>query len=151
MLLRALRVLVGYLLACIAFALVLVAFVFTPGEFASLPAGAATERLAMAAFQLLASFIQVAIFAAPAALVAAGIAEWRGVGAWFYYTAAALLIAGIGFLAQYASELQGAPTIVNGYAVVAFLAGGIAAGLVYWLVAGRRSAPRNAVAPSSAA
>ena len=150
MLLRALRVLMGYLLACIAFALVLVAFVFTPGEFASLPADAVTERLAMAGFQLLASFIQVVIFAAPAALVAAGIAEWRHVSAWFYYVVMALLIAGIGFLAQYASELQGAPTIVNGYAVVAFLAGGISAGLVYWLAVARRPAPGKAAALHSA-
>lgn len=133
MLLRVLLVLAGYLLACVAFALALVAFVFTPAELASADAG----RFSMAGFQLLASSIQVIIFAALPALIVSAIAEWRAIDDWIYYALAAMLIAGVGFLAQYASELQGAPTIVNTYALTAFMTGGFVAGVVYWLITGR--------------
>ena len=145
MLLRVLLVLAGYLVACVAFAVVLVAFVFTPAELVSADA----ERFAMAGFQLLASSIQVIIFAAPLALIAFAIAEWRAIDDWIYYALAAMLIAGVGFLAQYASELQGAPTIVNNYALTAFMTGGFVAGVVYWLIAGR-SAGRWGRAATSA-
>ena len=144
MLLRVLLVLAGYLVACVAFALVLVAFVFTPAELVSADA----ERFAMAGFQLLASSIQVIIFAAPLALIAFAIAEWRAIDDWIYYALAAMLIAGVGFLAQYASELQGAPTIVNNYALTAFMTGGFVAGVVYWLIAGRSAGRRGRAATS---
>jgi uncharacterized membrane protein YozB (DUF420 family) len=144
MLLRVLWILAGYVLACVAFALVLVAFVFTPVELVD--AGPGSGRFSMAGFQLLASSIQVVIFAAAPALIAAALAEWRGISEWHYYALVALLIAGAGFLAQYASELQGAPTIVNNYAVAAFMTGGFAAGVVYWLVAGRNAAERRRAA-----
>ena len=148
MLLRVLCVLVGYILACVAFSLVLVAFVFTPAEMMSSDA----ERFSMAGFQLLASSIQVIMFASPLALVATGIAEWRAASDWIYCTLAAMLIAGIGFLAQYASELQGAPTIVNNYPLAAFMTGGFVAGIVYWLIAGRSaSGPSGAAGDSAAA
>lgn len=142
MVLRALCVLAGYLVACIAFALVLISFVFTPAELA----GADAERFSMAGFQLLASSIQVIMFAAPMALVATAIAEWRGTDDWIFYALAAILIAGVGFLAQYASELQGAPTIVNNYAFTAFMTGGFVAGLIYWLIAGRSAGLRRRAA-----
>jgi len=151
MLLRVLWVLIGYVVACIAFALVLVAFVFTPVEFVSLPDGAGSDRLSMAGFQLFASAVQIMIFAAPMALVATAIAEWRGIDDWLYYALVALLIAGVGFLAQYVSELQGAPTIINNYAFTAFMTAGFAAGLVYWLVAGRFAAARRRAAEAEAA
>ncbi len=138
MLLRVLWILAGYLLACFAFSLVLVAFVFTPAELAN-----GSGRFSMAGFQLLASSLQVVIFAAPLALFAAAMAEWRGIDEWIFYALVALLIAGVGFLAQYVSELQGAPTIVNNYAFTAFMTGGFVAGMVYWLVAGRSAAERR--------
>jgi Na+/melibiose symporter-like transporter len=147
MLLRVLWVLIGYLVACIAFALVLVAFVFTPAELASADA----DRFSMAGFQLLASSIQVIMFAAPLALVVTAIAEWRGTVDWIFYALAAMLIAGVGFLAQYASELQGAPTIVNNYAFTAFMTGGFVAGVIYWLMAGRSAGGRSGAAGDSAA
>lgn len=149
MLLRVLWILAGYILACASFALVLVAFVFTPVELAD--AGAGSGRFSMAGFQLLASSIQVVIFAAPLALFAAAMAEWRGINEWIYYALVALLIAGVGFLAQYVSELQGAPTIVNNYAFTAFMTGGFVAGIVYWLVAGRSAADRRRAAEAEAA
>jgi hypothetical protein len=84
------------------------------------------------------------------ALVAVAMAEWRGIDDWLYYTPVALLIAGVGFLAQYVSELQGAPTIINNYAFTAFMTGGFTAGLVYWLVAGRHAAARRRAADAEA-
>jgi len=151
MLLRVVSILIGFLLACTAFSLVLVAFVFTPAEFATLPDGEGGGRISMAGFQLLASAIQVVIFAAPLALVAIAMAEWRAIDEWIYYALVALLIAGVGFLAQYVSELQGAPTIVNNYAFTAFMTGGFVAGLVYWLVAGRSAGERRRAAETGAA
>ena len=147
MLLRILLILAGYVAACIAFAFVLVAFVFTPADLA----GGEADRFSMAGFQLLASSIQVLIFAAPLALVAAAMAEWRGIGDWIFYALVGLMIAGVGFLAQYVSELQGAPTIVNNYALTAFMTGGFIAGLVYWLVAGRTADERRRAAEIEAA
>ena len=147
MLLRVLSILAGYVAACIAFALVLVAFVCTPTELASAEPG----RFSMAGFQLVASSVQVIIFAAPLAIVATAIAEWRGVHDWIFYAMVAILIAGVGFLAQYVSELQGAPTIVNNYAFTAFMTGGFVAGMVYWLIAGRSAAERLRAAESDAA
>ena len=125
MLLRVLWILAGYVLACVAFALVLVGFVFTPAELVS--TGAGSGRFSMAGFQLLASFIQVLIFAAPLAFFAAAMAEWRGINEWIYYA------------------------LVNNYAFTAFMTGGFAAGMVYWLVAGRSAAERRRAAEAEAA
>ncbi len=149
MLARSFGILIGYALACLAFAVVIVAFVFTPAEMASLPSDVAGNRLTMAGQHVLLSATQVAIIAAPLALVAALISEWRGIREWLYFAAVALLIAVVGFLAQYVSELQGQPSIVNNYALAAFLCGGFAAGIVYWLVAGR-TAGRSRSTPSDA-
>jgi len=155
MLARSFGIIVGYILACLAFAIVLVVFVFTPVEMVTLPSHEAASRLSMAGLQAMLSATQIAIIAAPLALVAALFAEWRVIREWLYYAVVALLVAVAGFLAQYASELQGQPTIVNTYALTAFLCGGFVAGMVYWLVAGRhaggsRAAPSDApVAPTS--
>lgn len=137
MLARIFGIVVGYILACVAFSVVIVGFVFTPAEIAALPSDAAADRLAMAGNHVLLSATQVAFIAAPLALIAALIAEWRGIREWLYFAAVALMIAVVGFLAQYVSELQGQPTIINNYAMAAFLCGGFVAGIVYWLVVGR--------------
>jgi hypothetical protein len=152
MLTRSFGMLIGYILACVAFSMVIVAFVFTPAEIAALPSDAAANRLTMAGEHVLLSATQVVIIAAPLALVAALIAEWRGIREWLYFAAVGLSIAVVGFLAQYVSELQGQPTIVNNYAIAAFLCGGFVAGTVYWLVvgrtAGRSHPPQTDVAES---
>jgi len=142
------RILAGYVLACVAFGVVLAAFVFTPAEIVA--SEAAAGRLSMAGTQALLSATQVAIFAAPLAVVAAIVAEWCRISAWLYYAVVGIVIAILGFLAQYASELQGQPTIVNNYALTAFLTGGLVSGLVYWIVAGRRAASRGAIVPAPA-
>lgn len=137
MLMRILWILVGYILACVAFGVVLAAFVFTPADI--IASESILGRLGMAVAQALLSATQVAWFASLLALVAAIIAEWQRIDEWLYYVVIAFLIAGIGFLAQYASEPQGAPTIGNNYAASAFLTGALVSGLVYWLIAGRHA------------
>lgn len=139
MLLRALLILIGYIVACAGFALVLVSFVFTPVELWS----SGGDRWSMASFQLLASTILVAFFSAIPVLPAAAIAEWRGIRSWQYYVLVALLFAGAGFVAQYLSEQEGALSIVNRYALVAFATGAIVAGTLYWLIAGRGAGTRR--------
>lgn len=136
---RALVVLFGFVVACLAGAAAKVAFVITPGEIASLGWDAAMSRLGVAGLLALASGIQAAIFSAPLALLAVGIAEWRRRRTWTYYATAGVLIAVLGFVAQYLSEAQGQPTIVNNYAFTAFLTEGFVAGFVYWMIAGRNA------------
>ena len=48
-----------------------------------------------------------------------------------------IAIAGVGFLAQFWTEAGGEASIVNSYAVTAFIVTGFVAGIVYWLVSGR--------------
>jgi hypothetical protein len=125
MFLRILRVLFGFVIACLAAGLTIVFFVYTPAELATSD-----------------------VFAAPFALIAAIIAEWRDIRSWTYYVLAGIVIAAIGFLAQYSSEGAGDTSIVNNYATSAFLATGFVAGLAYWLVAGQwAGAPESNVRP----
>jgi drug/metabolite transporter (DMT)-like permease len=130
---RILRMIFGIALACLAAGLTLVLFVYTPPELVELK----SERLSEAGLLSLAAATHSAVFAAPFALLGAGFGEWRRIGSWMYYVLVAIAIAGIGFLAQYWTEAQGQASIVNNYAVTAFLLTGFVAGFVYWLLAGR--------------
>jgi drug/metabolite transporter (DMT)-like permease len=134
---RLFRVLVGFIAACLAAGFTKVLFVTTPVELANLPSDVAGDQMAKALNIALAVATQSAIFSAPFALVAAAIGEWRGIRNWAYYAVVGVLIALIGFMAQYSGEAQGQPTIVNNYAMTAFLTAGFMAGLFYWLFAGR--------------
>ena len=89
-----------------------------------------------------------AVFAAPFALIGAGFGEWQRIGGWLYYALVAIAIAGVGFLAQFWTEAGGEPTIVNSYAVTAFIVTGFVAGIVYWLFAGRFAAGPTAGGPA---
>jgi hypothetical protein len=130
-------VLVGFILACVAAGLTMVLFVYTPAELASLPSEQASDRLAEAGIFALAAATHGAIFAAPFALIGAAIAEWRRLRSWAYYVLLGIIIAGLGFAAQYSSEGSGDVSIVNSYALTAFLVTGFVAGAVYWLFSGR--------------
>lgn len=133
------RVFAGFLLACLTAGLVQVLFVETPKELAALPpselAGQASRTLELT---LLAA-TQFAIFSGAFALIAAGIAEWLGLRTPGYWLAAGVVIALLGFSAQYASEVAGQPSILNNYAFQAYLTAGFFGGLVYWMVAGVHS------------
>ena len=66
--------------------------------------------------------------------------EWHKIGSWLYYVLVAIAIAGVGFLAQFWTEATGEASIVNSYAVTAFIVTGFVAGIVYWLFSGRYAA-----------
>jgi len=142
MLLSLLRILLGFATACLAAGLVQVAFVITPLEIATLEPAAIPDRLSGAGLLALFAATHSAVFSAPFALLAAAFAEWQGIRSWIYYALAGIAIALAGVLTQHASE-TGATTIVNDYALRAFLAAGFVAGLAYWVVAGRSAGPRR--------
>ena len=135
------RVLIGFVLASLSAGVTLALFVTTPVEIytevSRLPADVAWERLAN--LGLLAGLTATALgmFAAPLAIVAIGISEWRGFRAHGYYLLAAVAIALLGFFVQQSTESPGDPTIVNKFALAAFLTTGFVGGTVYWLISGR--------------
>lgn len=137
------RVLLGFVLAALAAGVVKVMFALTPAEVF----GGDSDALGKATFLSLLTATHSAVFAAPFVLVAAAIGEWQGLRNWTYYALAGIAIALAGFIAQQQSEELTQPTIVNNYALTAFLTSGFAAGLVYWLFAGRDAgdAPRHPV------
>lgn len=140
------RVIVGFILASLMAGLVFVLFALPPTELAS------DKGPGLAAFAdwSLKSGTQAAIFAAPFALIAAAIGEWQRLRGPGFYILAGILIATAGFLAQHSSETSGQHTVLNGYAIKAFLTSGFFAGLLYWLIAGRVAGeddPEPAAAP----
>jgi hypothetical protein len=144
---RVFRIVIGFVLACLAAGIAMVLFVYTPGEFAADMSG---DRLSEAGILALAAATYTAIFAAPFAVIGACFAEWRSVASWTYYALVGVAIAAIGFLAQLSSEAGGEPTIVNSYALTAFLITGFIGGLVYWLFSGRHAGPAEPPRPADA-
>jgi hypothetical protein len=142
-----LRILFGFIIACLIAGVTTVAFVVTPADLANLPAEAQPERLANAGVLSLLAATHSAIFALPFAVVAIGIAEFVHIRSWIYYVVAGLAIALGGFAAEYLNEVAGQPSIFNDYALRTFLAVGVLSGLAYWLVAGRRAGGRRADTP----
>ena len=92
---RAIRVLFGFVLACLAAGLTVVLFVYNPLELADLQ----SERLSEVGLMTLFAATHSAVFAAPFALIGAGFGEWQRIGSWMYYVLVAVAIAAIGFLA----------------------------------------------------
>ena len=147
-----LRVLFGFIIACLVAGVVTVAFVVTPADIAALPAEAQPERLGNAGVLSLLAATHSAIFALQFALIAIGIAEFSRVRSWIYYVLAGIAIALGGFWAEYLNEVPGQPSIFNYYALGAFIAVGVLGGVAYWLVAGRRAGgKRGDVPPPSTA
>ncbi|HWB45619.1 MAG TPA: hypothetical protein VG900_09285 [Hyphomicrobiaceae bacterium] len=150
---RAVLVVFGLALACLAAGLTLVLFVYTPAELVTLPRDVAADRLSEVGMLTLAAATHCAVFAGPLGLLAALIGEIRKIGSWTYYTIAGIAIAVLGFLAQHWSENANEPTILNNYALIAFLTTGFVAGFVYWLVSGRsaRAPPPPPLSSAAAA
>jgi hypothetical protein len=138
-------VLVGFIVACFAGALTTLLFVHTPEEVASwltsLPADERGERYGTFGLLWLAAATQSAIFSAFFAFIAVVVAEWRKIRDWTYYAITGIVIALMGFAAQWLSEPTGQSwSVVNShYPLVAFLTTGFVAGFVYWMVAGRHA------------
>ena len=134
---RLLTVLIAFIWACLAAGLTQAFFATTPAELSALPPDVAADRMARVVETAIFAGAQSLLFAAPFALVAAAIGEWRRLRSWTFYAVIGVAIALVAYLAQHSSELPGQPTIINNYALTAFLTSGFLAGLVYWLVAGR--------------
>lgn len=133
------RVFLGFVLACLTAGAVLVLFIMTPGRIVALPADIFPERIGQALVLAALAATHAAIFSAAFVLIAAALGEYMRIRNIAYYLAAGAAIALAGFAAQYASEVGGQPTILNNYAIQAFLTAGFLAGFVYWLIAGRRA------------
>jgi hypothetical protein len=127
------RVGFGFILACLAAGAVMTGFVVTPADIAS----GDPDRLTAAGVLTLLSAIHSARFAAPFALIAAVIGEWRSIRGWIYYAIVGVAIAFAGFVVHYANAPASEPAIADSYALAAFLAAGFAGGFVYWAFAGR--------------
>ena len=136
---RMLRVLVGLGLACLASGLTITAFVYSPLELIHGGGDKIAEAglLALTAAGLTAR-------AAPIALIALALLEWRRRASWFVYAPGGAAFGGLGFLAQCAEEAGGRACLADTYyALEAFLTAGLIAGSVYWLFAGRFAASRR--------
>lgn len=131
------RVIAGFILACLTAGLVQVLFVMTPAQLLGTPSDVFAQRTGETGLLAALAATHAAIFASLFALIAIGIGEWMGIRSLPYYLLAGAAIAMLGFIAQFASEAPGQPTIFNNYALKAFLTSGFFAGLVYWLAAGR--------------
>ena len=131
------RVLLGFALACLTAGLVQVLYVVTPSDIAGSPGGLVVERLGGTAVLALETATHFAIFALAFALIATGFGEWMSLRALPYYLAAGVVIALLGYAAQFSSEVGGQPSVLNNYALQAFITTGFFAGLVYWLVSGQ--------------
>lgn len=138
-----LRVLFGFVVACLVAGVATVAFVVTPADLASQPDGIWSERLGSAGVLSLLAATHSAIFAFPFAMIAIALGEWQRIRSWIYYVVVGIAIAFGGFVAEYLAEAGGQPSIVNDYAMRAFLTVGFFSGLAYWLAAGRRAGGRG--------
>ena len=138
------RALFGFIVACVAAAATLVLFVYTPAELANLPSDIGSDRVTEAALFTLAVTPHVMLFAALPASICVLLAEVRSIGAWTYYFGLGVAIAVFGFLVQHVTEGPGQLTILQNYALMAFLLAGVVGGLVYWFLSGRFAAPRSA-------
>lgn len=134
---RVIRVVFGFVLACLAAAATLVLFVYTPAELVSMPSGMGADRTTEAGLFAVVVMPQVAAFAALPALIGVIIAERRGISSLGYYAILGIVIAALGFLLQHITETPGQTTILHNYALTAFLTSGLAGGLIYWLFSGR--------------
>ncbi|AGK59684.1 hypothetical protein HYPDE_40078 [Hyphomicrobium denitrificans 1NES1] len=131
------RVAFGFILASIAAGLVMMLFVNTPSEVLAQPVSR-LPRTAGETFELaLLTATHVAVFAFIFALIVAGLGELFSLRGVAFYLSGGVAIAFLGFIAQYASEVPGEPTILNNYALKTFLTTGFFAGFVYWLASGQ--------------
>ncbi len=137
MLERIFRVLVGFVVACLAAGFTKVLFAITPSELMGLPADVRSDRLGLVVESGLFAAIWSFFFSLPFAFVAAAIGEWQRIRSSTYYIVMGLGISMVGFLTQHSAELPGQPSIMNNYGLTAFITSGFLAGLAYWLFSGR--------------
>lgn len=131
------RVAFGFALASIAAGLVTVMFVDTPADVLAQPASRLPQTASETIDLALLTATHSAIFAAVFVVIAAGLGEFLSIRSLPFYLIAGMGIALLGFIAQLSSEVAGQPTILNNYALKAFLTAGFFGGFVYWLASGQ--------------
>lgn len=139
MLISLIRFILGFLAAVLVAGVVQVAFVAG----ADLLGGASVSRLEGLGLLALLAATQSAVFSAPFAILAAVVASWQPIRSVLYFVAAGVAIGLAGFFAQYVGE-AGPETILNRYALAAYVASGLLAGLTYWYVAVPKKRPQPA-------
>ena len=128
------RILFGWTLASLAAGLVTVLFVDV--DVLSNPPDRWAKTLGETIDLALLAATHIGIFSAIFVLITAAIGEWFSIRTLSFYLFVGVMIAILGFTAQYASEVAGQPTIFN-YAIKAFVTVGFFGGFVYWLAAGQ--------------
>ena len=131
------RVSFGFALACLAAGLVTVLFVTTPIEVLTEPFDRLPKTVGDTFDLALLAATHLAIFASLFVVIIALLSEIFSIRSPAFYLSAGIAIAMLGFTAQYASEVAGQPTILNNYAIKAFLTIGFFGGFFYWLAAGQ--------------
>lgn len=130
------RVLSGFIFASLAAGLTTALFVHTPEQLAS---SSPPDVWSQLGDSWMVAATQSGIFSALFALAVVTFAEWRRIREWTYYAMAGIVIALLGFAAQWLSESTGQNWSVVGsnYPLVAFLTTGFVGGFAYWALAGR--------------
>ncbi len=123
------------ILASLAAGLVTVLFVDI--DVLSGPIDRLPKTLAVTIDLALLAATHIGIFSFVFVLITAAIGEWFSIRKLAFYLVIGVVIALLGFSAQYASEVVGQATIFNNYAIKAFLTVGFVGGFVYWLAAGQ--------------
>lgn len=131
------RVAFGFILASVAAGLVMMLFVNTPSDVLAQPVNR-LPRTAGETFELaLLTATHLAIFSFIFALIVAALGELFSLRSLPFYLIGGVMIALLGFFAQYSSEIGSEPTVLNNYALKTFLTTGFFAGFVYWLASGQ--------------
>jgi hypothetical protein len=133
------RIVLGFVAACLAAGFIQVLFAVTPAELVV----AGEARWSAALNWALLSSAHIAVFAAPFALISIIISEWLGIRSFAYHTIIAMGIAVAGFGLIMMMETPSEASIVNSYAMAAYLTSGFIAGFVYWVLSGRLAIRRD--------
>lgn len=131
------RVLLGFILACLAAALTKVLFAYPPTELVNLNSDEVVDKLLLT-FPIA---THMALFSSVMALAAIAFSELRSIREWIYYALGGIIMSMLGFFAQVSSESQGQTWSIsaNNYPLLAFITSGFVGGVVYWLYAGRHA------------
>ena len=131
MLVAIIRVIFGFIAAVLVAGAVQVLFVAGPDDISG---GVSASRLQDLGLLTLVEATHSGVFSAPFVFLAAAVAAWLPIRSGLFFVLVGIAVALAGFFAQYVGE-GGTQTILNRYALAAYVASGFAAGLVYWIVA----------------
>lgn len=139
MIVRFFQIVFGYVLACLAAGFVLALYATAPADPSGIVSELTSDRLRTSTRLALSVATHIAVYVAPVAIFPILVAEFLGLRGWLYAVFGGLGVSVAAFLAQFAAEAPAGATILNNYALAAFITAGICGGLIYWLVAGGES------------